>query len=153
MALLIRGKTTCGLCSKVIGEDDEVFAVPPLITNTLDPLYKFNDQIFLAECTKGNTDFEKLGRLIALWEERSTGKISFLSGNPITSPEDFFAFPYLGEEPQLKELNFQVGSKSDLREWPELPNIIESLEALQSSGAWGGDALAKIITELRKLVV
>lgn len=152
MALLIRGKTTCGLCSKVIGEDDEVFAVPPLISNTLDPLYKFNDQVFLVECTKGNADFEKLGRLIALWEERSTGKVSFLSGNPITHPDDFFAFPYLGEDPQLTNLNFQVCSKRDLREWSELPNIIEKLEALQSSGAWGGDVLEKITVELRKLV-
>ncbi|MBE2294115.1 MAG: hypothetical protein IAF00_04165 [Phycisphaerales bacterium] len=149
MPLLISGKTTCGLCSKIIGKDDEVFAVPPLIYNSLDPLFNYNDSVFHAKCAKENVDFKKLAQLIVLWEKRSAGKISFLSGKPITIPEDFFSFPYLGDDPQLAKISFQVCNKHELSKWPELPNIIRKLEDLQSSGVWNREVLAKFMTELR----
>lgn len=152
MALLIRGKTICSLCSRTIDEDDEVFGVPPLISNQLDPLFRYSDGMFHLECANGNPEFEQVGELIALWEQRSANKVSFLSGNPITSPDDFFAFPYLGAEDQFAELNFRVYSKDDLSEWTELPGIVEKLKELRNSNTWESPILGDLIEQLETLV-
>lgn len=152
MALLIRGKTICGLCSKRIGEDEEVTAIPPLTANPKDRLFRYNDSVFHARCAEENADFQTLARMMKLWERRSAGKISFLSGKSITDPNDFFAFPYLGDSEQLAELNFRVFSKADLAVWPGRQNVIRILEELESSGAWSDGILSKLIAELKSLV-
>lgn len=152
MALLVRGKTICGLCSKPIGEDDEVFGVPPLIANTLDPVFRYGDRVFHANCIRESADYERLASLIRLYEERSSGRISFLSGRPITSPDDFLSFPHLGDTPSLSELSFRVFSKSDLSGWSALPEIVRTLENMNVSGAWGGSVLVKLVEDLKALL-
>ena len=152
MPILIRGKTICDVCSRTIGEGEDVLGVPPLISNSLDPLFKYNDRVFHVGCMEGTPDFQKLVSLITLWEDRSRDKVSFLSGKVITSPDDFFILPYLGEAARLARFSFRVCSKYDLSKWDGLPALIEGLDDLQSSGAWGGDALVKLTAELKAII-
>jgi hypothetical protein len=42
MALVIRGKTICHLCGRVIKEGDAIESFPPLVVDAADPLAAFS---------------------------------------------------------------------------------------------------------------
>ena len=151
MALLFRGKTLCPICSKVIGVNDSIVAVPPLITNKFDKLFKYNDSSYHLACAGKNPDFELLQKLTEIWESRSSNRTSFLSKEPILCPEDFYSFPYFGEGDFFTEINFQQCNRHELANWKALPELIENLQKVLESGAWDAAKLECIIGELKTL--
>src|SRR2546427_3362411 len=50
LPILIRGKTVCSLCGRVINEGEEVTMFSAFIPNELDPLLIFHDGAFHAGC-------------------------------------------------------------------------------------------------------
>ena len=43
MALIIRGKSTCAICGKILADGDELVATTHFIPNEDDPLWRFSD--------------------------------------------------------------------------------------------------------------
>ena len=69
MALLIRGKSACPLCGKVISENDEVVATPALLKST-HPLAAFSDAAFHQECFAAHPDGAEVEQLLARFKEK-----------------------------------------------------------------------------------
>ena len=50
MAIILRGKTICSLCGKVIQQGDHVTASTHFISDQAHPLWKFSDSAMHREC-------------------------------------------------------------------------------------------------------
>jgi hypothetical protein len=50
MALILRGKTTCPLCSEVISDNNELVATSHFIADCKDPLWRFSDAAMHKGC-------------------------------------------------------------------------------------------------------
>ena len=68
MALLIRGKTTCLLCGKIIKERQEVVAFPAFLPSG-HPLGIFSDAVFHRTCFQEDARSEAVGQLYQRYEE------------------------------------------------------------------------------------
>ncbi len=75
MALIVRGKTTCGICKKVLQEYEDVVSFPAFLPSAHD-LSSFSDAAFHAVCLKGHPrggDVERLyARYREIWDSRPT---------------------------------------------------------------------------------
>jgi hypothetical protein len=73
MALLIRGKTKCPLCEKVITDNDDVIAFPAFL-GANHPLSRFSDSAFHRTCFSTcpeRAEVESLYRRYRkIWEQR-----------------------------------------------------------------------------------
>jgi hypothetical protein len=50
MAIILRGKTECSLCSIVIKDGDDIVATSPFIDDQNDLLYRFSDSAMHKSC-------------------------------------------------------------------------------------------------------
>jgi hypothetical protein len=73
MALIIKGKTICPLCGKVIRADANVVAFPAFLKKS-HPLAKYSDAAFHKECFDKNGDAQEITRLFErynqIWKDR-----------------------------------------------------------------------------------
>src|SRR5262249_169420 len=61
MALIFPGKTRCGICDKVIGEDDAIVAFPAFLRPN-HPLWKYSDGAFHERCFNESPDRQAVER-------------------------------------------------------------------------------------------
>jgi|SRR5215469_5953140 len=73
MALIFPGKTRCGICDKVIGEDDAIVAFPAFL-RLGHPLWRYSDGAFHERCFNESPDKEAVERVYnkyhQIWEKR-----------------------------------------------------------------------------------
>lgn len=69
MALLMRGKTICPVCGRVIAVGDEVVATPSFLRPS-HQLARFSDAAFHRRCFEGSPERAEVERLLALFSER-----------------------------------------------------------------------------------
>jgi hypothetical protein len=50
MAIVMRGKSTCPLCGKVLGKDDAIVGTTHFIADQNDPLWRFSDAAMHRAC-------------------------------------------------------------------------------------------------------
>ena len=50
MAIILRGKSQCPICSQVIGQDDEIVSTSHFIGEQDDPLWRFSDAAMHRQC-------------------------------------------------------------------------------------------------------
>ena len=50
MAIVLRGKTECSVCSRVIHHEDEIVSTPHFISDEQDALWRFSDSAIHRSC-------------------------------------------------------------------------------------------------------
>src|SRR5262245_45961682 len=70
MALIIRGKTRCGLCNEVIKDEDEIIATSHFIADDKDPLWPLSDAAMHKGCFLG---WNQRGGFVAKYNEVVAG--------------------------------------------------------------------------------
>lgn len=68
MTLLIRGRTVCPLCDKVILRDDKVVGFPAFLGQS-HPMARFSDAAFHAECFAASGDKDAVETLFRRYRE------------------------------------------------------------------------------------
>lgn len=76
MALVITGKSKCGICGRVIEASDDTTAFPAFLRPT-HRLYRYSDDVFHRHCFETSADREEMERLFArfryIWDHRPSG--------------------------------------------------------------------------------
>jgi hypothetical protein len=155
MAIVILGKTVCGICKKVITEKDKCLSFSAFVNNEKDPLYFFNDAAFHTKCVKNH----KLGDS-ALRRQSESSKLSnpksrkcFVCKKSIDNPDDFFAFGFLPSEEFYEILPYKMCHQSCLKSWEGLQEACDKLTNLQESGKWIGRGPAIELKILKDIVL
>jgi hypothetical protein len=68
MALVIRGKSTCGLCGNIIQEIRGTISFPAFLKST-HPLANYSDAVFHKECFQQSPYRQKIELLYQQWQE------------------------------------------------------------------------------------
>lgn len=153
MALIVRGKTTCGLCDKVIQDGDEVVAFSPFVANERDPLFRYSDGAFHAACFWREADAKSA---MERWEEvrernAPERRICAVCGQRITDPDDYLGFGFVAESTEPVSLfNHLHLHRSHLSAWADLDRAAELLQQFQSAGKWAGQGLDWLLAQLRE---
>lgn len=140
MAILIRGKSTCVVCKKVIRLDDEAFLFPPFIQNTKDQLYQFNDASAHSHCLNISSLGIKAMKFASHYISaiRSKNRICIVSGEPIDNSENYIFISLLtsDESEGLYNFNFLTLDRNNTRLWKDRENFIISAEKFKEEGKW-----------------
>jgi hypothetical protein len=154
MAVVVRGLTKCGICGRVIDENDPVTTFPTFVSNRRDALFMFNDAGFHEWCVDRHpagplarqTAAEAMARL------GPRGRICAACSVAIEDPDDYFAIGYLtgrASDP-AHAYNFIQLHRRHIGTWAELTPAIRALEQLRDSDVWEGGGLEEAILELRR---
>ena len=151
MAILLRGKTQCGICSRVIGKDDEVVSFPAFVGNELDPLVKFSDASFHRACIASHPMAKAAQERLESTRKLTEKKECHQCGREISDPDDYFAFDHFGPEgdPRLSKVSRQQFHMSCLPRWAELSEVTDLLVNLKRSGRWRGRSIDVMIDVLQ----
>ena len=152
MAIFVPG-IRCSLCGRAIQSADDAVMFSPFVSNQADPLYVFNDAVVHVACFREHPLAEAARARYEEVRERTNPKnrLCFVCGEQITNPDDYLAFGHLVDDPKhpLHSLNYAQFHRSCLGSWSALSDTIRNLETLDHSGTWKGDALKRLIKELR----
>jgi hypothetical protein len=152
MAIVIRGRTACGICREVIGPEARIKMFSAFVGNELDPLMKFHDAVFHEACFLKDP---LAGRAEARWvlmqaamKDRSCGEC----GRKIDHPDDYFIFDFMAEDAGQAAFPFNrlQFHESCLRGWPRLEEALKAVFDLRESGAYRGKSIDCMIEVLRK---
>ncbi len=153
MAILLRGKTECGNCREVIGNDHPVVCFGPFVGNQLDPLLKFSDACFHEKCFR--TD-PLARRAQARWEACKAvfkNRSCLQCGKVLDRPDDSFIFDFFSEnvaDPAFRFNHLQF-HESCLRNWAGLREALEVLTSLKRSGRWQGPSIDSMLEVLQRV--
>jgi hypothetical protein len=153
MAIVIRGKSKCPLCGKLIEEGQEIESFSPFVANELDPLYMFTDGAFHSTCFYNHPLAEKAqARWAEIVERNGRGKrLCVVCKREIKHPDDYFTIGHLVEDRNhsLYRYNYCEAHRSCLPRWSELPYVYKLIEDLRESGTWEGPTLDRLLSELK----
>jgi hypothetical protein len=149
MAILLRGKTRCPICRKVIEEGDEAVTFPHFILNGKDPLSALSDSACHSACVNAYP----LGpAMLATAEDyyNNTGpgkRTCVVCGNQVLNPDDYLLIGYLGDPSTelLGRFNYTHLHKSHIRSWNRADEFLSLARAAVDAGRWQGSALTEII--------
>ena len=151
MALVIFGKTRCGLCGRAIQADVALKSFSAFVTNAADPLSRFSDAAFHAECFRRHPlavqcehEYEK---------QRMEGAPGHrgcrICGLKIDNPDDYFVLGLLSSTiPELAAYNGWQAHKSCLQDWSGLDDLLQLLQSAVDNNQLQGPAVQRLIETL-----
>jgi predicted nucleic acid-binding Zn ribbon protein len=149
MALLLRGKTDCAVCGKVINEDDEATLFPHIIANEQDALFALSDSACHRECAQSDLRGQNM---IAAFEEsllRSGPghRECAVCGEQVLDPDDYFLIGRLTGDTSapLFKFNYTHLHKSHVAEWDQAAAFLAAAKTHIDTGLWSGEALQGIM--------
>jgi hypothetical protein len=152
MAIIIREKTLCSLCGKVLHHEQKVVSFPPFVHNERDPLLLFHDAAFHEDCFSKHHFADRVLRRVTEMQQRigPGNRACVVCSNQVKDPDDYFALGHLTDDEKhaLFKYNYLQAHRSCLAKWPELPFLCRELERLNKSDTWGGKVLERLVTEL-----
>lgn len=155
MALLIRDKTKCALCSQIIRKDEEIIGFSYFIQNEADPLSLFNDGVFHALCFRQHPLASSAEARFVEHNERVSpqNRRCFICDRPIDNPDDYLATGHLSENTTdaIYRFNYAQFHRTCLSTWSELDHLCGQIKYLQLSGKWKGPALYRLLDELKTI--
>lgn len=126
---------------------------PPFVGNQADPLYVFNDAAVHATCFRKHPLAEAAQARYEELRERTSprNRTCLICDERISNPDDYLAFGHLVDDTKhtLHSLNYAQFHRSCLSSWSALADVLRNLETLDQSGTWKGDALKRLIKDLR----
>ncbi len=155
MAILLVGKTNCPICGKVIEKMEEVIGFPHIIVNEKDPLYALSDSSCHVACVNADPlGREMLAAADEYFESAGPGKRAcVVCGNQVLNPDDYFLILHLGNPPtsQLAKFNYTHLHRSHIHDWKQADEFLVLARTAVDAGQWGGNVLARIISEIEEL--
>lgn len=156
MAIILRGKTNCPLCGKLLEEGQEIVSFSPFISNDLDALWPFSDAAFHSTCFHNHPlSSEAIARDEEARKKTGPGNRACVVCNvQIKDPDDYFALGYLVSDLRkpLYPYNYTQAHISCLPQWPELLHVYDLIKDLKQSGKWKGKGLDDLISILQHAV-
>jgi hypothetical protein len=154
MAIVIRGKSTCVICGKILQEGQELVCFSPFVWNELDPLWKFSDAAVHETCFREDALAEKAQKRYDELESHifPRNRLCGVCKQEITHPDDYFSLGHLRESPEdiLSAYNYTQAHRSCFPRWSELSQVLDLLKALKASETWRGQYLDHWISELEE---
>ena len=149
MALLIRGATSCPICGKVIEEGEDAVLFNHFVMNESDELFRFSDSACHSTCFQNHP----LGpALVVAFEDyvNRTGpghRHCAVCANEIMDPNDYLLIGYLGEpsKSRLAGFNFTHLHRSHISLWSEAERFLRLAKEALASGSWKGPQLPNLI--------
>lgn len=152
MATFIPG-IRCAISGRAIGSANEAVAFPPFIANEADPLHVFSDAVVHADVFRTHPlAAETQARLDeARRQTEPRNRRCLICGQLITDPDDYLGLGYLVADRMhpLHRFNYAHFHRSCLAKWPETNDLIAALDSFDTSGAWKGDGLKRLMNALR----
>lgn len=153
MALFIEGML-CRLCELPMerAKGHSIRSFRPFVANRHDPLWVFNDAALHAECFARHPLATTVERCLALLEARARPwpPFCYVCGGKVAGPAEHFTFGLLTTTPDdpLYAYNFLQFHTACLRDLPGRPQMVNQLQALQSSGTWEGPGPERLLESL-----
>ena len=144
MAILVPGKSECGICGKPIMGSEKVASFPPIIANRLDPMAIFSDGNFHSECFRKHPLSSAMLVRYELYKQLSKSKTCEVCGSEITCPEDFLCTGAFGL-PDNPRFDYRILHKSCIPTWQDAEAFRSFLAELRASQHWDGPALSWLI--------
>jgi hypothetical protein len=151
--IVIAGKTICKICGKVIENNDDIIAFPPIISNSKDPLYLFHDAAFHLKCFNSHPNANRMRTVWDQANQRTRPLKCEICTQLLHYSEDFLPLGLLSSDPNnpLFHFNYMIFHKHHLTQWPELSNVYNLLLKIPKE-SWGGNILENLIQEISKWV-
>lgn len=144
MAVLVRGRSRCPICRRVIDDADEVKMFGPFVLNELDPVHLFSDAALHVACFAAHPLSPEAARR---WDEfvimTGPGKRwCVVCELEIVDPDDFVAFgPLTGDaRDPLHVFNYVYLHRTHAPRWPERDRALRELRKALSRGTVRGQA-------------
>lgn len=141
MALIFPGME-CKLCGEVIQQGDRIEAFMHFVGNSRDPLYKFTDGAFHADCFWRDPLAQEADRVRTRLIEVGKNQVCEVCHQAITFEEamkdDLMPFGYLTMDvaSPVYKYNFLWFHKSHLCEWDEIDAARNAFKSLAGSPEW-----------------
>lgn len=152
MALLVRGRTHCPLCGRIIAAGDPVVSFPPLISNQLDPLFMFNDASFHRWCFDQHPLKAKIENVYQGYLSLcGPGKYKcIVCGEKIMNPDDYVCLGYFTNDPThpLHRFNYMQFHRFCIAKWSDVADFRKILGRVIRSGEWKGLAVDRLLAIL-----
>lgn len=153
MAMTILGKSSCGLCGRLLLRGEGIASFPPFVSNEADPLHFFSDRAFHEDCFAADPRASSARhRFDELRTRTAPGcRICTVCSEEIRDPDDYLSFGFVADQPpRVACLNHLQFHRQHLPRWPGLSAGRAALLELETSGAWKGPALRWLIEQLEK---
>jgi hypothetical protein len=153
MALLIFGKTQCGLCNRVLEQGEAVRSFPAFAVNEQDPLLLFSDGSFHQACLDADKrKNDVLYRVEELVANTGPGKRACaVCKAQVTDPDDYLLIGHLSdrEADPLRQFNYTHLHKSCLPRWEKKELFGRLARAALTSRFWRGNYLNNLLKDLK----
>lgn len=142
MAIVIEQQSKCPVCNSFLDKDREYILVPPLTSNTKDPLFIFSDEGVHVECINKNKFKNKLLQHINSYHEQMhPAKLRcVIDGKIPDNPGDLLFFGLLtsDETEDLYEFNYLSFNLNNISKWKELDRFLCVSEKFLTENKWEG---------------
>jgi hypothetical protein len=137
MAILILGRSTCGICKKVISDHNGSYSFPAFISNPQSKYNRYNDPSFHRECLLTDADAYPVMELANIFRKSISPKtrVCAIDGKPVGPDEEYIFLEYVTDN-ELSFLHrhvFSVFRLSNLAGWFQLQSLVKSLDDLKFS--------------------
>jgi hypothetical protein len=156
--IIVEGqKLKCKICGKDVSIDLGIVFAGVYEYNDNQPLSMFNDSIVHSDCLKSHSLKDKLYLRINILDELSKKNVTdYITGGNleienIGHPDNLIRFIYFTDDESdfLYKYNCVFINKQNLNDWKELPEVIRSLNELNNSSQWGGNAIQSLLNQLQ----
>ncbi|MCP3883713.1 MAG: hypothetical protein GY701_35705 [Sulfitobacter sp.] len=153
MALLVRGRTRCVVCDRVVEDSDAAIALPAFVRDRTSELFRFSDGILHTACLETDSLAQRAARLAQETIDRlGPGSRSCeVCGEEVRDPDDYLTLGFLSDEAgsPASSLNWLQFHRSHLHLWEHLQAAIETLESLSVDKGWCEEDTVALVRELR----
>jgi len=140
MAILLRGKSECPLCGKIIVEEEAILYTS-FTSNAKDPLFMFSDAAVHTACNRHH----KLGEKAMHYSEKAmflTARVNrkcVVDQRLITDPDDhvFTCLLTSDESEELYDFNFITINRKNILRYSDRENFILAALKFNKEGKWG----------------
>lgn len=150
MALMIRGKTTCGICGHIIELNDAAVMFPPLTCNELDPLMGFSDKAFHQRCFEEHPLKSKvIVRLFEIMTNSRPGHRKCINcGFEIIDPDDYLNLGHFSDDPTnpLHRFNFTQLHKSCIHNWTDAKSFLKLFQDSCATERWVSESMKYLLS-------
>ncbi|WP_445456091.1 hypothetical protein [Flavobacterium sp. HNIBRBA15423] len=130
MGILIIGESKCPICDKTLNKKSEYLTIPPLTSNSKDPLFIFSDNGIHKNCLNKSLLKDKLLFHIKMYNKRfPMAELRCITDNQlISNPRNIISFGMLtsNENENLFKFNYVILNKDNIPNWNQKESFIQT---------------------------
>lgn len=138
MAIVFEELSQCPLCQQVLNQSREYILIPPLTSNTMDPLFIFSDNGVHTHCLNEHPLQEHLFYITQQYDKMISHKICVVDGKLIDNPRDWLSIGMLASDQNepLAGFNFINLNRNNKYNWTRRNEFISLAEEFSRSEKW-----------------